>query len=104
MDNILKELGLQYEGQKGKNNSLVVDLGSDSEFGKVYSLLETNDDVEQLEDNTLLTVHNASLIYIYKNVYQITLKSNFDTEEYSLVVNKLVDMNDSDDTIMDEEE
>lgn len=91
LNDVLEELGLDYEGQSGKNNSLVVDLGSDSEFGKVYSILETNDDAEQLEDNTLLTVHNASLLYIFKDRYQITLKSNFDTEEYSLVINDLGD-------------
>ena len=96
MNKVLEELGLEYEGQPGKNNSYVIDLGSDQEFGKVYSTLETNDDVEQLEDNTLLTVHNASLLYIYKDKYQITLKSNFDTEEYSLIINKLGDMREDD--------
>ena len=96
MNKVLEELGLEYEGQPGKNNSYVVDLGSDQEFGKVYSTLETNDDVEQLEDNTLLTVHNASLLYIYKDKYQITLKSNFDTEEYYLIINKLGDMKEDD--------
>ena len=46
MKNIIKELGFDYEGQEGKKNSYVVDLGSDEEFGKVYSSLETNEDVE----------------------------------------------------------
>jgi hypothetical protein len=47
LNKMLEDLGLNdYDSQTGKNNSLVVDLGSDSEFGKVYSTLEVNDDVE----------------------------------------------------------
>ena len=92
MENVIKELGLDYEGQPGKNHSYIVDLGSDEEFGKVYSTLETNEDVEQLEDNTLLTVHNASLLYLYKDKYQINLKSNFDTEEYSIIITDIEEL------------
>ena len=97
MKNIMKELGFDYEGQEGKKNSYVVDLGSDEEFGKVYSSLETNEDVEQMEDNVLLTVHNASLLYLYKDRYQINLKGNFDTEEYSVVITDIEEIdNDKD--------
>lgn len=90
MEKILKELGLDYEGQPGKNNSYIVDLSDDYEFGKVYSVLEQRDDVEQLDENTLLTIHNGSLLYMYKD-YQLNLKGNFDTDEYSLVITDLVD-------------
>ena len=86
---MLQELGIFEPGQSGKNNSYVVDLDSDLAWGKIYSLLETNDDVEQLEDNTLLTVHNASVIYVYKDKYQLNLKADFDNEIYSLICSKL---------------
>lgn len=97
IEDIINELGLdEYEGQVGKNNSYVIDLPSDNDFGKVYSTLETNEDVEQLEDNTLLTVHNASVIYVYKDRYQINLKSNFDTDEYSVIITDMEDSEDND--------
>lgn len=91
---VAEELGLNYSGESGKNNSYVIDLDTDKEFGKVYSLLDRNEDVEQLEENNLLTVHNASLIYLYKDRYQINLKSNFDTDEYSIILTDLGEQND----------
>lgn len=97
VEDVISELGLdEYEGQVGKNNSYVIDLPSDNDFGKVYSTLETNEGVEQLEDNTLLTVHNASVIYVYKDRYQINLKSNFDTDEYSVIITDMEDSEDND--------
>lgn len=90
MDEVLKELGLDaYNGTTSKNGSYVIDLYTDIDFGKVYSILEENDSIYQLEDNTLLTVHNASIFYEYKDRYQFNLKGNFDTEEYSLVVTEI---------------
>lgn len=89
MEKMLQELGIFEPGQAGKNNSYVVDLDSDLAWGKIYSLLETNEDVEQMEDNTLLTVHNASVIYVYKDKYQLNLKADFDNEIYSLICSKL---------------
>lgn len=91
---IAEELGLNYSGEYGKNNSYVIDLYTDKEFGKVYSLFDRNEEVEQLEENNLLTVHNASLIYLYKDRYQINLKSNFDTDEYSIILTDLGEQND----------
>ena len=89
MEEMLQELGIFEPGQAGKNNSYVVDLDSDLAWGKIYSLLETNEDVEQMENNTLLTVHNASVIYVYKDKYQLNLKADFDNEIYSLICSKL---------------
>lgn len=90
MEDILIQLGLdRYTGTLSKNNAYVVDLDTDIDFGKVYSTLEDNDDIEQLDDNTLLTVHNASIFYEYQDKYQLNLKGNFDTEEYSLVITEI---------------
>lgn len=89
---LLKTLGLStYVGTRSKNDSYIIDLDSDLDFGKIYSILEENDDVYQLEDNTLLTVHNASMFYEYDEKYQLNLKGNFDTEEYSLVITEIKD-------------
>ena len=88
MDSVIKKLGIDLPGEYTKNNSYTVDIKDDAEWGKIYSILETNDDVEPLEDNTLLTIHNASLLYIYDE-YQLNLKADFDNETYSLVCSKI---------------
>ena len=90
MKEMLKQLGLDYlEGQYGKQNAYVIDLSSDSEFGKIYSILETAYGVTQAEEPTLLTVHNGQIIYNYKDEYQLILKADFDNNLYSLVCSKI---------------
>lgn len=87
---MLKKLGLDYlEGQYGKQNSYVIDLPSDVEFGKVYTILETAYGVEQQSEPSLLTTHNSQLIYEYLDEYQLVLKADFDNDHYSLVCSKL---------------
>ena len=86
---ILDKLEIDQRGQLGKNDAYVIDLTSDQQFGQIYTKLEQASDkgiLTQLEDNNLLTIHNASLIYVYKDKYQLNLKGNFDTNEYSLIL------------------
>ncbi len=82
---ILKELGINHDITESKNGTYVMDIEDMDEFGKYYSLLDRNDDVEELSDNSLMTIHNISLNYLYKT-YQISLISDNDQDSYKLVV------------------
>ena len=86
---ILKELNINYEGTYGKNDSYVIDLADDSEWGKIYSILESSEDIEEQEESTLLTVHNANLIYEYKD-WQFVLSADFDNNDsYRLTIKEI---------------
>ena len=90
VEEILDDLKIYYSGTWGKNNSYVIDLADDSEWGKIYSILETNEDMEELEESTLLTVHNANLIYEYKDEWQFVLSADFDNNDsYRLTVKEI---------------
>ena len=90
MEEMLKTLGLDYlEGQYDKQNAYVIDLASDTEFGKVYTILETAYGVEQHSEPSLMTVHNSQIIYDYEDEYQLVLKADWDNDAYSLVCSKL---------------
>lgn len=90
VEEILDDLKIYYSGTWGKNNSYVIDLADDSEWGKIYSILETSEDMEELEESTLLTVHNANLIYEYKNEWQFVLSADFDNNDgYRLTVKEI---------------
>ena len=90
VEEILDDLKIYYSGTWGKNNSYVIDLADDSEWGKIYSILETNEDMEELEESTLLTVHNANLIYEYKDELQFVLSADFDNNDgYRLTVKEI---------------
>ena len=70
MKELLKTLRLDYlQGQYGKQNAYVIDLASDTEFGKVYTALETTYGIEQQSEPSLLTTHNSQLIYEYMDEY-----------------------------------
>ena len=87
---LLNELNIPYRGTQGKNDSYVIDLDNDSEWGKIYSILETNEDMEELEESTLLTVHNANLIYEYKDEWQLVLSADFDNNDgYRLTIKEI---------------
>lgn len=85
---VLQELGIEERGNYSKDDSYVVDLPNSDEFGKIYSKLDKNDDVEYLEDNSLLTVNNASMYYRYDDI-QITLIADFLNDEYKVVANRV---------------
>lgn len=90
IERILDDLEIYYDGVWGKNSSYVIDLLNDQEWGKIYSILETNDDMEELEESTLLTVHNANLIYEYKGEYQFILSADFDNNDsYRLTIREV---------------
>lgn len=90
VEEILDDLKIYYSGTWGKNNSYVIDLADDSEWGKIYSILETSEDMEELEESTLLTVHNANLIYEYKDEWQFVLSADFDNNDnYRLTVKEI---------------
>ena len=89
MEEILKELGISLDGTYDSEGGYVIDLNSSADFGKVYSKLDKNDDLNFLESNSLLTTDNASLIYRYEDEVEITLLGDFNNDKYQLVINKL---------------
>ena len=89
-DILLNDIGIELPGEEGRNGSYIIDIGSDVEWGKIYTLLENNENIEQADENNLLTTHNASLIYRYNNEYLFNLKADFDHNLYSLVCSELI--------------
>lgn len=87
MDEVLKKLGISLDGEFSKDGSYIADIYSSDEFGRVYSALEKNDNVEELYSNSLLTMHNSSISYLYDN-YQITLIADFEQDLYKLVISE----------------
>ena len=63
---------------------------NDQEWGKIYSILESNENIEEQEESTLLTVHNANLIYEYLDKWQFILSADFDNNDsYRLTVKEI---------------
>lgn len=91
LEEILKELKLNtYLGTYNRNNSYIIDLDSDNDWGKVFTILDNSPLLYQKDENTLLTQHNSSLIYEYEDTDIIfNLKADFDNDQYSLVISEI---------------
>lgn len=89
MEKFLRSIGINKAGTYSKNDSYVIDLEGSEEFGKVFSTLDNNEDLEYMDENNLLTVSNATMTYRYNNEYQIQLLADFNNDSYKLVVNEL---------------
>ena len=93
MQEILRQLGIQLAGEYSTTGSYIIDLDNDTEWGKVYTLLDNAEVLEQDEASVLLNVHDACLIYNYDDTYRFVLKADFDNELYSLICSENKDNN-----------
>lgn len=87
MEALLKELGITKKGEKSKNGAYIIDFDNSDEWGKYFSKLDRNKDVEELEENSMLVIHGANIMFVYKDM-QINLKADYDSDSYKLVANK----------------
>lgn len=88
MKDFLKEIGINRVGEYSDDGSYVIELDNSNQWGTFYSKLENSDLLEKDEDSSLLTIENASQIYL-SDEYQLVLVADFDNEIYKLVVNEL---------------
>lgn len=86
LDELLDELGIFYSGTFTEDGSYVIDLDSDVAFGKVFSLLDSSDIIEEQDDTSLITSDNTSINYQYEDEYLINLMGDFDGDIYTLTI------------------
>lgn len=89
-ETILKRLGINRTGTYTEDGAFVVDLATDSDFGKVYSALDNAEELDYQEENSTLTADNANLNYIYgEDQYLITLMADFEHDHYQLTLTEI---------------
>ncbi len=89
IEELITKLRINREGTRSRDGSYVIDLNSADDFGRMYSLLDNNDELEYLDTVSLLNVNNSSLNYKYKDLYQIALMADFNEDQYKIVITKL---------------
>ena len=88
MQELLKELGIDKIGEYSEDNSYVININDSNEFGRIFSKLDRNDRLEELEDSTILTPFDTSMIWLYNN-YQINLLGDLAQDLYQLVITEI---------------
>lgn len=85
----LRKLGIDLVGIYNKDN-YVIDIDNSKDFGKVFTILEDNEDLEQAEENQLITDQGLSLIFYSKSEpYMITLIGDLDGDVYTLTISEI---------------
>ena len=88
MEEIAKELGIKEEGTYSRDGSYVITLTDSDDFGKVFSILNGNDEVEDMNDNALVQDLGASLLYRYGDT-QINLIADLEGDSYRIVMTEI---------------
>lgn len=87
MEELLKEIGIdkQITIQDGK---AVVDIADEKEYGRIYTLLDRSDLIEEDEESSMITMDSSSIQYDNDN-YILTLIADFNLDEYKLVIKEV---------------
>lgn len=80
----LEQLGITQVGHYTKSNSYIIDIEDSNEYGKIYSLLDKSDEVEEDDDSSTITIHNSNIVFESEE-YQFILMADFDQDTYKLV-------------------
>ena len=84
----IKSIGIKYTANKSEDGNYIVDLPNSDEFGRVFSILEKADDLDQVEDNQIITEQGSSLMYeSMSEPYLISLLADWEADLYQLVIN-----------------
>ena len=84
LEKFLEKLGITQIGHYTKTNTYIIDIEDSDEYGKIYSLLDKSEEVEEDDDSSTVTVHNSNIVFESDN-YQFTLMADFDQDTYKLV-------------------
>lgn len=91
MEEYLKNLGINKPGEMNSEGTYVVALANSAEFSKIYSILDKNTDLQELDDSSTLTVENSNIVFIDSNDdnYLINLIADFDADTYKLTITEV---------------
>ena len=86
MDEILKALDLSLNDfNKNSRNEYEYTLENVHEFGKFYSRLDNLESITENPDLSALTTDRSTIVFEGDNI-EIRLQSDFDSNEYNLIL------------------
>ena len=84
MEEFLQSIGIKGKLQKS-SNSYVMDIDDSNEYGKIYSLLDKSEDVEEDPESSQVTFDYSS-IQFFNDDYIIQLIADFENNTYRLTI------------------
>lgn len=85
----LKQNNINKTYTISEDNNYIITLDNSDDFGKMFSHLEKIEDLEQLEDNQVVTEQGTSILYKSNSEnYLFNLIADFDSNVYELIVSE----------------
>lgn len=84
MDEFLADLGIDGNFRRSAS-SYVLDIEDSNEYGKIYSILDNSDLVEEDGESSQITVDYQS-VQFYNDDYLLQLIADFESDEYRLTI------------------
>lgn len=86
----LKNIGINYKVQLTEDNNYIIDIPDSESYGKIYSILDKSEDLDQIEDNVLLTEQGSSLMYESESQpILLNLIADWESNLYQLIINNI---------------
>ena len=86
---LLKELGINRNGEYSDNGTYTVELKDSNDFGKMSSILDKSELAEPIDETSYFTAENGNLDYKIGDAFMISLIADFDNDYYTLVVTEM---------------
>lgn len=81
-----RSIGININGSYNETkDSYIIDLLDSDEYALYFSKLEKSDKLKQLEDNSLLTEHDASALFTNED-FIVSLLGDFNNDKYSIII------------------
>lgn len=92
-EQFLKQLNIEKYGNLSEaDDGYIVQLKDSDTFGLIYMKLEENSELEELEDNTVLTEQGSSVVFEDTNqTFLVSLLADWENDNYQLVVTDIKD-------------
>lgn len=90
MKELLNKIGITEAGHFEKDGSYVIDFETDEQYNKAFSRLDRSNLLEENPDGGTVSL-SASVIVYEADEFMLQLVSNFDKDEYKLIVKEVED-------------
>lgn len=86
----LDSLGIRDEGSYEHNGTYVVNIEDSKSYGRIFTILDTSEDIDIIPSNQLVTDQGSSLMYeSISEPLLLNLLADFEGGVYQLVVNEI---------------
>ena len=86
---ILKELDIDAIGSYLEDGSYLINIDTATEWGKMFSKLENNRELEQQDELSILTVDTGNQVFEKPGEYQVILNADFNGGVYKLIIDEI---------------